>query len=259
LAYDRTLVQIRERSLLDLLDLSLVVLRKRPLALGIAALAGCAPWAALNAWLARFPDYSDFFTLYLLAWEAPWATAPLTIVLGGLMFQERPSALRVIRILLARLVPMLFFQGFLRAMLLVILILSPLIPGRFGFLNEVILLERGRWREISKRTGDLCGERGVELFARALVQLVFGVLFVLAFWWCTSLLSELLFSGFSWEEHELPGLHDWQTQVGIWLAISFFAVARFLTYLDQRIRLEGWEVELRLRQVGSALEEHAEW
>ena len=32
--------------------------------------------------------------------------------------------------------------------------------------------------------------------------------------------------------------------------VAFFAVARFLAYIDQRIRLEGWEVELRLRAVG---------
>ena len=53
MAIERTLVQIRERPLVDLLDLALVVVRRRPVTLGLAALAGIAPFAALNAWLFR--------------------------------------------------------------------------------------------------------------------------------------------------------------------------------------------------------------
>ena len=48
MANDRTLVQIRERSYLDLLDLVLLVVRQRPRALGLAAAAGIAPFAAVN-------------------------------------------------------------------------------------------------------------------------------------------------------------------------------------------------------------------
>jgi hypothetical protein len=33
----------------------------------------------------------------------------------------------------------------------------------------------------------------------------------------------------------------------IWIVIGFFAVVRFLCYLDLRIRREGWEVELAMR------------
>jgi hypothetical protein len=259
LAIDRTLIQIRERSFLDLLDLALVVLRRRPLALGVAAVAGCAPFAALNAWLASLPDFPAILYFYLLAMEAPWATAPLTIVLGGMMFGDRPSARRVIKTLVRSLVPMFVFQGLLRTCLVVFLVLSPLIPARFAFLNEVILLERGRWRAIFTRTGDLCGERGGELFVRAVAQLLFGTLFVLCFWYAAGKTSDILFEGWTWDEMEWPSLHDARTQFGVWVAIAFFAIVRFLAYIDQRIRLEGWEVELRLRQVGAALEDSERW
>jgi hypothetical protein len=260
LAFDRTLVQIRERSFLDILDLALVVLRRRPLVLGLAALAGCAPWVAFNAWLLEtYPDTPGILFLFLLALEAPWATAPLTIVLGGVMFGERPSVARVGRVLASCLLPMLFFQGFLRAVLLTITVLSWLIPTRMAFLNEVLLLERGRWREVFSRAGDLCGDRGGDLFVRALVQLFFGSLFVLCFWFALMTATDLLFSGWSWEEFEAPGLYEWQTQLGIWIAIAFFGIVRFLAYIDQRIRLEGWEVELHLRQVGAALEDGERW
>ena len=51
----------------------------------------------------------------------------------------------------------------------------------------------------------------------------------------------------------LLGLHEsWIAQliafqVVLWLVVTYFTAARFLTYLDQRIRIEGWEVELLLR------------
>ena len=38
-----------------------------------------------------------------------------------------------------------------------------------------------------------------------------------------------------------------------WLVIGFFAVARFLSYLDVRIRREGWEIELTLRAEAARL------
>ena len=86
----RTLVQIRERTFLDILDLAMVVVRERPVTIGMAALAGVAPFAALNAWLVSSADMEVGWLIPLLLMEVPWATAPLTMVLGGIMFGERP-------------------------------------------------------------------------------------------------------------------------------------------------------------------------
>jgi hypothetical protein len=47
--------------------------------------------------------------------------------------------------------------------------------------------------------------------------------------------------------------------LALWLAIEFFAVARFFSYIDQRIRLEGWEVRLRVSAAGRVLEDEARW
>ena len=84
--YDHTLIVIRERSFLELLDLGMVVVRDRPTALGLAALAGIAPFAALNFWLLADVDFPRALWPLLLIMEAPLATVPLTIVLGDLMF-----------------------------------------------------------------------------------------------------------------------------------------------------------------------------
>src|SRR5262245_53093488 len=91
MAHDRTLVQIRERSFLDVLDLAMVVVRKRPIAIGAAALMGALPFALLDGWLIRGTEVPGALLFVLIMFQAPLATAPLTIVLGGLMFGQRPG------------------------------------------------------------------------------------------------------------------------------------------------------------------------
>ncbi len=257
---DRTLVQIRERSYLEVLDLALVVVRQWPLTLGLAALAGIAPFAAFNVWLVSDPEVPVGVLVYLLVLEAPWATAPLTVVLGGLMFGDRPSMGRVVRTL-ARSFPSLFlFQLLARAFLMVTFFFYFLVPTRLAFLDEVILLERGKWWSAARRSVALCGHRGGELFGQWLAQLVFGGWFVLCFWLGSGqLVRALTRSELTWDEPEWSDLRGIRAHLGIWLSIAFFGVARFLSYIDQRIRQEGWEVELRLREVGRSLEDSRRW
>jgi hypothetical protein len=259
-ATDHTLIQIRERSFPDLLDLTLVVVRSRPKTLGLAALAGVAPFAALDAWLLSDPAFPFIGFLGLLVLEAPWATAPLTVVLGSLMFGDRATVGQVVKTLLRGLPAMIAYQLLIRAFLLFTIVLYPIVPAKLAFLDEVILLERGRFAGVVRRCSTLCGRRGSDLFGQWLAQLFFGVLFVACFWAGTSaMVSALVTSELTWETPGLQDLRGLQFQLAVWLAISFFGVARFLTYIDQRIRLEGWEVKLRLQAVGRAMEEAGRW
>jgi hypothetical protein len=123
LATDHTLIQIRERSFPDLLDLTLVVVRSRPKTLGLAALAGVAPFAAVNAWLLSDPAFPFIGSLGLLILEAPWATAPLTVVLGSLMFGDRATVGQVVRALLRGLPAMIAYQLVIRTFLLFTIVL----------------------------------------------------------------------------------------------------------------------------------------
>ena len=119
---DKTRIAIRERSLLEILDLSLQVVRfhARPL-LG-AWLCGVVPFLVLNGWLigwmADLPDdfgfdkYSYwgryFWVLIQLVFiEAPLATVPLTLYLGDAMFLQDTGP-RVIASTAWRLLPRLF-------------------------------------------------------------------------------------------------------------------------------------------------------
>jgi len=266
IAFDRMLVQVRERSFLEILDLALVVVRRRPLALGLAAVAGIAPFAAINGWLRSGPDPMSPWMMLWLTWlEAPLATAPLTVVLGGMMFGNRPSARQVASTILRSAWALFCYQVVLRGIVLVIVPLWPLVPARMGFLDEVILLERGPLGQATRRSSDLSSEAGGELFVRWIGQLFFGLLFVVCFRVGGDSIWKAMTSGIVWDPGGSEATFEaWfdpshpLTRVGIWIAIAFFGVSRFLTYIDRRIRLEGWEVELRLRAVGAALRREAE-
>ncbi|MEW4568082.1 hypothetical protein AB1L88_09465 [Tautonia sp. JC769] len=259
MAVDRTLVQIRERSFLDILDLALVVIRHRPMTIGVTAALGIAPWALLNAWILR--DVEEMRVvghLWAIALEAPFATAPLTVVLGGMMFGSTPRPGQVLGTMLRHLVPLLTYQFVLRSILLVSIVLAWLIPVRQVFMNEVLLLERGKWRRAWARCTDLSSDRGGELFSQWMVQVIFGAVFVLAFWFASGQVLSVFEGELTWGYSELDFVFNAWIVVGAWIAVAFFAVVRFLTYIDQRIRLEGWEVELRLRAVGRAMNEDSD-
>ncbi|MFO0959045.1 MAG: hypothetical protein U0800_16730 [Isosphaeraceae bacterium] len=266
---DRTLVLIRERSTLELLDLGLLVIRRRPLTLVLWLAAGVWPFVLFNTWLVgRLDPEADLPPAYILGLlvglEAPWATAPLTIVLGGLMFGERPRVGSVLRTLIRSLPPMLLYQGLARAALLgcCFPILTPLIFGKQPFFNEVILLERGRWGAILSRCGDLSRDRGIVLLGRAILAVAASLLFIAAFSYGMGNLTDLLLRQDEplWVEPDLfVDPTTWTIQLGTWLAVGYCGVVRFLSYIDQRIRLEGWELELRMKALRASMEDDDRW
>ena len=257
--FDRTLVRIRERSFPDLLDLAVVVTRHRFRVIAPAAIAGIAPFALLNAWIASHPN-SELLLLWLIPLEAPWATAPITLVMAGLMFGENISPWRIALRILKALPTLLFYQFFLRGIFVFVFILSPLIPARMAFMNEVILLERDRWYKGFKRVGTLCERRGGDLFGQFLSLSLASAVFIGCFYAGSGTILTVLFDVEStWDLAESSDLAGWRVQVPLWISIAFAAVVRFFSYIDQRIRIEGWEVELRLKLAGQAIEEAQRW
>ncbi len=130
------------------------------------------------------------------------------------------------------------------------------VPTRFSFINEVLLLERlGPFRAFGRSSAIARSFEG-ELFIRWIGQIVLGATFALCFQNGAETLGSVLGGGeLSWEQSGELDTSDLLFQAGVWIAIAFFAVVHFLSYIDRRIRLEGWEIELRLRSVGRALEE----
>lgn len=213
-----------------------------------------------------------FFALVLVTWQMPLAAAPATVYLGEALFSTRPSWRKVLRSLRGSAPQLLFYQGLLRGLLVPVVLLAPtalsvlaflgllgywsyLFIGR-PYLNEVILLERNPMRAAKpgamtsrRRSAVLHSGQGGDLFARWLAAASIGFLLVLSLWLSIGVLRMLLLSELAWTD----GMFTFDFQLSLWIVVGFFAVVRFLSYVDLRIRREGWEVELAMRAEGARL------
>ena len=119
---DRTCVVIRERGWLDILDLSLGMLRTFHAGPILVALScGAVPLALLNYWLLTrafetnlIEDESGwyvFWQILLVLVEIPLATAPLTIYLGQLLFVDKPEPRLIAGNFFRSLPQLILFQG----------------------------------------------------------------------------------------------------------------------------------------------------
>ena len=255
MATEQTLISIRERPQIDLFDLALVVIRRRPRALGLAALGGIAPFVALNAWIfTQVGSAGPVLGLTLWWFEAPFASAPLTLVLGGMMFGRTPGLAQVARRLLRSSGTLLLTHGLLRFLPVYWL------PPRLMFSNEVILLEHSGPGKLWKRGSDLVGGRDSDLLFFGMFQAI-GIWAgaMIAYLGAGRLFKAVLVEEMTWDFPDARVFNGLIFQIPIWLGVSYLGVVRFLTYIDQRIRLEGWEIKLRLHAAGEALAEDRKW
>ena len=263
---DNYRIAIRERGYLDVLDLSLRVLRAHALPLLGAFVIGVLPFALLNGWLLSslaepdmelgFPIAHMFYMLWLVVWQIPLATAPMTLYLGNSLFTEHPERRKMVTRFFAALPQMFVYQVVLRGLLLLPMITFFITFLGWPYLGEVILLERnpllrGRLKRITtmRRTWALHGSSIGDLFARWLGATVVGVMLTVSTWATLWLLGGLLAN--EWSNVGL--VCTVYFPLAMWAAIGYLTVVRFLSYLDLRIRREGWEVELLMRAESARL------
>jgi hypothetical protein len=263
---DQHRIVIRERGYLDLLDLALRVMRAYAAPLMGLFLLGVVPAMAFNYYLLYGQElqlYQDFlpreyiFNLVMLMLiEAPLATAPITLFLGHALFMKKPRAERIAKEFFRSLPQMLFFQVLLRIPLLYMFITWILLFGATPYMSEVILLERNPL--FRRRQGQMTTFRRIaalhngvmgDLFPRWLASLVFGGTLFASLWLCGLTLCGMLFNEWEWEGPTFTFF----LPLSLWMTFGFFAVVRYLGYLDLRIRREGWEVELMMRAEGARL------
>ncbi len=261
-------IAIRERTWSDNLDLALQVIRTNPKALLVASLVGVLPmivvnYAIIDAYYGdRLSEGADVDAMtlgtLLVMIEAPLGTAPVTLYLGQALFVERPSANRSRAISPRACRKCCCFKfcsaraGRARAHLdhsLCDLALSERshfawtqsahFARRATFDHEAQLAVAPRRQRRLPGPGHRLGLAGPAARRRPVDVLSDSARF--AVWdlqqgWTGQILS---------------------FQCVLWLVAVYFTVARFLTYLDQRIRNEGWEVELALRAQRDRLLRHA--
>ncbi len=268
--FDQMRIAVRERSYLELLDLALVVIRAHAGAWVALSLLGLLPFAAFNYWLLDladleydiepFPFGYVFWYLVLVAWQMPLASSLVTLYLGQVMFQDQPDWRRLRRDLLGSLFQLILVQVFCRAIMLLFMFTIFVLYVAAPYMNEVILLERnplraGRSQHIStfKRCTRLHEFSLGELFGRWLAALSFGTCWVVALWATLRWGRQIFTDKLELDQYSFTILFP----AALWFVISYFNVVRFLSYLDIRIRTEGWEVELLLRAEAAKLARQA--
>jgi hypothetical protein len=255
---DQTRIAIRERGFGEIMGLALQVTRAGAGWLVVLWVMGAAGFALLNGWMLQtvLVDELEFedvpagywsLMLMLVAIEAPFATAPITLYLGKMMFNSEFRFRTMVTELFRSLPQLALFQGVLRTVMLPILMLP---YWMMPYVGELILLERnplfrGKRNRLTtnRRSRNLHANNGGELFGRWLLAIAAGVLLTLAIGQGIEVLVAQLAS---WEvTHAMRHLVIYP--IALWLVVGWMAVVRFLAYLDLRIRREGWEVELLMR------------
>lgn len=261
---DQTRIAIRERGFAEILGLALQVTRAGFGWLSLLWFIGVTNFAVINAvLLAPMLDeeliYNEFpggywcLMVLLVAIETPFATAPITLYLGKMMFHGEFRFRTMLVELMRSLPQLLLFQGILRTIVLPVLALPYWV---MPYVGELILLERnpmfaGRSKRMTtnRRSRNLHTNSGGELFGRWLLAVVVSVVLTLVLGYgIESFLLQI--AGYEVTAY-IRNLVIYP--ITLWIVVGWMSVVRFLAYLDLRIRREGWEVELLMRAEAARL------
>lgn len=273
---DETRVAIRERTYADICDLAFQIIRGHAVGILTAVILGVMPLAFLNdllvnqnvlanvnwepgSYQSEEEAAAEAFIAYmfwqaLIFVEAPLATAPLTLYLSRILFVAKPSSREIFSTYLGCLPQLFLFQVLIRGILAVFCFIPVVFTYWIApFLNEIILLERGQVGQVYRRSSDLHRGMATLIIGRWAASLGFGLVLFFALWFGFLALRDLFIVQADFEHSgEVMGLR-FLMPAALWLVMSLFAVIRFLSYLDLRIRREGWEIELRMRAEGVRL------
>ncbi len=255
---DSLKVAVRPRSIFECLDLAVLFCGRRPVAVVLATALGSLPWMLANRILfsGHLTDDGLYAAVVILAFEAAWAAVPLTLYLGQSMFSERFHWRSAARVALGGLPALVVFQGVFRFICLGTCIGAPLLIVAY-YLNQIILLERPRFTRIWPRCNAVNRGRGWNLLTLAILD---GILLILGTTLMISLVGTIArlwigqkFATLTAFEREglVASLFTWHGQIAFFATCGFLSVFRFFTYLDTRIRREGWDVELKFRAEGT--------
>ncbi|MEM1067902.1 MAG: hypothetical protein AAGG48_03480 [Planctomycetota bacterium] len=289
---DQTHVVVRLRTLSEIGDLALVMIRRYPTSLLIGFFAGAVVWAAANALLLGWIPIREasyglddeeavaeitrylFWMAVLVLLQTPAAGVLTTLYLGQAVFERRPTwksvfkeakrqfpkwfwVLGVKRLAIPTMVLLAFrwgqpASGFWDALVpICILLVTAVVRSSRPFLPEILLLEQCPPRSksdkvitIARRSKSLHGPMASDLGGRFL-----AVSFVLLVLILSVLYTLIAFRGIAfgnWRFMDLGTLLFF-VPIALWTVAGVSVLVRLLNYLDTRIRLEGWEVELSVR------------
>ncbi|WP_010584411.1 hypothetical protein [Schlesneria paludicola] len=250
-----TQLEIRPRSILECLDLAFLFCSRHWLGLLLAGAAGMIPAEFFSWWIDPSDELNLYLSLLIATLLQPWATMFVTLYLGQVIFSPTLSLRRILRDAGRALPAYLAFQLLLKGLCLASVILSPIVFLGMYYLDEIILLEKPRLSRIWKRRTAMNSGIIGRIFSLCLIDTLIAMggalILALSFRAVTALWEDHLETSWLTDDDEFIWnwllTDDWQGILASNLILIFLTVFRFMTYLDNRIRREGWDVELKLR------------
>lgn len=255
-------VVLRPRSLVEILDLALRFTAD-PAATLYAKLAALV---LLPAWLLCIAAHWAAGWSWEMVWLLALALATpiqgvFTIAVGKLMFAEQVTVREIMREYLRRFPSYLVALVITRVQIAVLscavfLVLPPLwIWGRSIHVHEACLLERAGPSDAVKRSARMVDNRVLPAGGALLLLSVVAAGFVGV---SEALLNHGLFDFVLQIGKPFGSLLDEggsaPALLGLFLAVPYWATARFLLYVDLRTRRDGWDVQVRFMALASQAE-----
>jgi len=285
---DKTQIAIRERALTEIYDLALIVMRRYWWRIVQAIAISAIPFSIMNA-IILWPLKGDlavnetaamfiYLMTILVYLEAPLVGLTITLLLGDALFHDKPDFKRSISGMwpvLPRIFWIVFvLRGILPGMILAFIVTIE--EEFFGFtflifllgyaillrtvrpyIGEILVLEKNPVFSgkkgiitVNKRSSSLHQPNFGDLIVRAMMSSV-SILLTLSIVLNVFGLRGYVFGRWDWDPEFL---FIWYP-ASMWLVVAYMSVVRFLSYLDLRIRREGWEVELVLRAEATRMRE----
>ena len=246
------MITVRPRGILECLDLAVAFCGRRPLPVALATAIGAVPCMLVNrVCFANASDDAALVAAMVLGVESAWAAVPLTLYLGQSVFSDRFSWRAAARGFLGGLPALIVFQTILRGLCLATVLLAPVALAGMYYLDQIILLERPALTRLWRRRGAINqGRLGAILMLVSIDALVVTVGTTLGTDFLATMSRTWHGRGIAWSDSSgdlVAALFSWHGQIAFWAACGFLTVFRFFTYLDMRIRREGWDIELSLR------------
>ena len=106
---------------------------------------------------------------------------------------------------------------------------------------------------IGRRSAVLHNPHVADLAARSILVTILAIITTVSVFFGFWFVSGTLLNDWRWGPITMHVLFP----LSMWIVAGYLCVVRFLSYLDFRIRGEGWEVELRMRAESSRLTRQA--
>jgi hypothetical protein len=250
-------VELRDRTVVDVVDLTLRFFMRHSLAYAKLSAIVLTPSFLLTWWIAFDTGSWGWAWIWALA-IAPFAASPFTVLASRLMFEPRAEMGEILKTSLTAL-PRMLAVRFLQAIGVAFGAIAFLLPATwflalFLFTNEVVVLERASVSgALSRMQRLLSGGSGDAILA---------VLFLLALHIMAVFLGDLVGRGILEDVLEIAPPPSILVAKGstlglaaFWWFVPFAATCRFLLYVNVRTRNEGWDVQTRFAAIAARAEE----